>query len=67
MRCSLSACEWLQQRILPELRLVMRDLTGKSGRTASIVPARAPTARYDTRRLLRVESAGLIPEPATIQ
>jgi hypothetical protein len=47
MRFSLAACDWMQERVLPELRLVMRGLTAKSIHIAGIVPSRVPTAGYD--------------------
>lgn len=45
-RAWLAACDWLQQRILPELRLIIRDLSPKAGHRAGLIhPAIAPCKR----------------------
>lgn len=64
---ALAACDWLQERVLPELGLVMRDLTVQKGSATSLIPLHAFTARPSAKRQPVLETAATMSEHETLQ
>ena len=67
VRCSLAACDWMQKRLLPDLRLVMRSLSGTARQTAGSLAGHPSRIGQAAGRLPPIETTITIPELEALQ